>query len=510
MPVADEMAARYTGPDGPEQLKMSWGWERYLVRLVPRDGRLLTWQGADWALRYFDPGQRPTWSPQPRPAPSDDPGVRRSDSVGRSDPFRRSDSVGRYDPFRRSDSVGRCMRAAGSRAAGLRRSEIRILFDAAARAGDGVIRLEVGEPSFTTPSHVIEAAAAAARAGHTGYGPNGGLASLRELLSEKLRRVNGIEASPEEIVVTPGAMNALYSVYLALLEPGDEVLLPTPGFPNMDEMVRLLGGRPVFYPLAADEHFLPDVAALDALVTARTKMLFVNTPANPTGAVYPARLMGDLVEFCARHDLWLLCDEVYDEMVLSPGCVHTAAAPLDSDGRVITVCSFSKVYAMTGWRVGYAAAPAGVAELLRTLQEPQVSCPSTISQKAAEAALTGPRPRTTPCSRPTADGGPRRWRRRRGRACGLSPPTGPCTCWWMCPVRGSTTSTLLWPAAVARGERGARLGVRARGAGLGPDLAGGRGGLDRRGAAPDGPGSARARAAHRRRRGERICGDVIR
>lgn len=283
------------------------------------------------------------------------------------------------------------MRAAGSRAAGLRRSEIRILFDAAARAGDGVIRLEVGEPSFTTPSHVIEAAARAARAGHTGYGPNGGLPSLRELLSEKLRRVNGIEASPEEIVVTPGAMNALYSVYLALLEPGDEVLLPTPGFPNMDEMVRLLGGRPVFYLLAADEHFLPDVAALDALVTARTKMLFVNTPANPTGAVYPARLMGDLVEFCARHDLWLLCDEVYDEMVLSPGCVHTAAAPFDSDGRVITVCSFSKVYAMTGWRVGYAAAPAGVAELLRTLQEPQVSCPSTISQKAAEAALTGPR-----------------------------------------------------------------------------------------------------------------------
>ena len=172
-----------------------------------------------------------------------------------------------------------------------------------------MIRLEVGEPSFTTPAHVIEAAARAARGGHTGYGPNGGLPSLRELLSEKLRRVNGIEASPEEIVVTPGAMNALYSVYLALLEPGDEVLLPTPGFPNMDEMVRLLGGRPVFYPLAADEGFLPDVAALDGLVTARTRMLFVNTPANPTGAVYPARLMEELVEFAARHDLWLLCDE---------------------------------------------------------------------------------------------------------------------------------------------------------------------------------------------------------
>ncbi len=283
------------------------------------------------------------------------------------------------------------MRTPAGRADSLRRSEIRVLFDAATRATGDVIRLEVGEPSFTTPAHVIDAAARAARDGHTGYGPNGGLLSLRELLAEKLRRVNGIEASVDEIVVTPGAMNALYSVYLALLETGDEVLLPTPGFPNMDETIRLLGSRPVFYPLSADAGFLPDVGALEALVTDRTRLIFVNTPANPTGAVYPASLMRDLVEFAARHDLWLLCDEVYDEMVLSPGCEHTAAAPLDSEGRVITVCSFSKVYAMTGWRVGYAVAPPPVADLLRKLQEPLVSCPSTISQKAAEAALTGPR-----------------------------------------------------------------------------------------------------------------------
>jgi len=283
------------------------------------------------------------------------------------------------------------VKAPADRAAALRRSEIRVLFDAAAGVGGDVIRLEVGEPSFTTPAHVIEAAARAAHDGHTGYGPNGGLASLRELLADKLRNINGIEASTDEIVVTPGAMNALYSIYLALLQPGDEVLLPTPGFPNMDQTVTVLGGRPVFYRLAADEGFLPDIEALEALVTDRTKVLFVNTPANPTGAVYGASLMRDLVDFAARHDLWLLCDEVYDEMVLSDDCVHTAAAPLDCDGRVITVCSFSKVYAMTGWRVGYAVAPAAVADLLRKLQEPLVSCPSTISQKAAEAALTGPR-----------------------------------------------------------------------------------------------------------------------
>ena len=282
-------------------------------------------------------------------------------------------------------------RPPADRADSLRRSEIRVLFDAAARLGDDVIRLEVGEPSFTTPVHVIEAAARAARDGHTGYGPNGGLLSLRELLADKLLGVNGIEASTDEIVVTPGAMNGLYSVYLALLDPGDEVLLPTPGFPNMDEMVRLLGGRPVFYRLSADAGFLPDAAALEELVTERTKVLFVNTPANPTGAVYPPSLMEGLVELAARRDLWLVCDEVYDEMVLSPDCVHTAAGPFDPDGRVVTVCSFSKVYAMTGWRVGYVAAPAPLAVVLRTLQEPLVSCPSTISQKAAEAALTGPR-----------------------------------------------------------------------------------------------------------------------
>jgi aspartate/methionine/tyrosine aminotransferase len=265
-----------------------------------------------------------------------------------------------------------------------------MLFDAAAGRPD-VIRLEVGEPSFTTPDHIIAAAAAAARAGHTGYGPNGGLSSLRELLVDKLRRVDGITATADEVVVTPGGMNALYSTYLALLEPGDEVLLPTPGFPNMDEMVRLVGGRAVFYPLAAVDGFLPDIARLESLVTARTKVLFINTPANPTGAVFPAPLMEDLVAFAGRHDLWLLSDEVYDEMVLVPDHSHTAAAPLDEDGRVITVYSFSKVYAMTGWRVGYAVAPPAIAQLLRTLQEPEVSCPSTISQKAAEAALTGAR-----------------------------------------------------------------------------------------------------------------------
>lgn len=282
------------------------------------------------------------------------------------------------------------MRGWSAAAAEFPRSEIRVLFDRAVARPDA-IRLEVGEPSFGTPEHIISAAYDAARSGHTGYGPNGGLRTLRELLSHKVEDVDGFPAHPDNIVVTPGGMNALFSCYLALLNPGDEVLLPTPGFPNMDAMVRMLGGTPVFYPLQAADGYLPDPDRLAGLVNDRTSILFINTPSNPTGAVFPAGLMEELVTLCDHRDLWLLSDEVYDELILDEQAVHTSAARFDTSDRVITVYSFSKVYAMTGWRVGYAVAPLPVADMLRKLQEPQVSCPSTVSQKAAEAALTGPR-----------------------------------------------------------------------------------------------------------------------
>ena len=282
------------------------------------------------------------------------------------------------------------MKTLAARVESLRRSEIRVLFDAADDQPDA-IRLEVGEPSFTTPAHIIDAAAAAAREGHTGYGPNGGLKSLRHLLSDKIFRVNGFSAEPTNIVVTPGAMNALFSIYMALLEPGDEVLLPTPGFPNMDEMVRLLGGVPVFYELDPKSDFIPDVDEIDRLCGAKTKAVFVNTPSNPTGAVFPPAVVRSIVDVTREHGVWLISDEVYDEMILDPAAAHASAASFPGSDHVVSVFSFSKIYAMTGWRVGYAAAPADFADRLRVLQEPEVSCPSTISQKAAEAALSGPR-----------------------------------------------------------------------------------------------------------------------
>ena len=276
------------------------------------------------------------------------------------------------------------------RARDLRRSTIRVLFDAADQNPDA-IRLEVGEPSFTTPQHIIDAASSAAAAGYTRYGPNGGLTSLRELLVDKIQKVNGFKAAFDQVVVTPGAMNGLYSIYAALLNPGDEVLLPTPGFPNMDETVRLLGGEPVFYELERTDGYLPDPDRIASLVTPRTKALFLNTPNNPTGAVLPPERIEAILSVTSERGVWVISDEVYDQLILDDGLPYLSPGSVDTSMPIISVYSFSKVYSMTGWRVGYVVAPPALAQILRTLQEPQVSCPSTISQKAAEAALTGPR-----------------------------------------------------------------------------------------------------------------------
>ena len=275
------------------------------------------------------------------------------------------------------------------RAQDLHRSTIRVLFDAADKNSEA-IRLEVGEPSFTTPKHIIEAAANAAVAGYTRYGPNGGLTSLRELLLDKLRTINGIDTSIDQVVVTPGAMNGLYSIYAALLNPGDEVLLPTPGFPNMDETVRLLGGQPVFYELKKSDGYLPDPDEIASLVTTQTKAMFLNTPSNPTGAVIPPERIEAILATTSERGVWVISDEVYDQLILDDGLPYLSPGSVDTSMPVISVFSFSKVYAMTGWRVGYLVAPPVLSEVLRKLQEPQVSCTSTVSQKAAEAALTGP------------------------------------------------------------------------------------------------------------------------
>jgi aspartate aminotransferase len=269
-----------------------------------------------------------------------------------------------------------------------RRSTIRQVFDAAA-GRDDLIRLEIGEPNFDTPLHVVTAAAEAAARGATHYPPTGGIPELRSALADRLASLHGYRPDPDDIVVTAGGTPAIFSLFTCLLGAGDEALIPTPGFPNMDEMVGVLDAAPVFYHLTSAGQYLPDLDQLAGLVSPRTRVLFVNTPANPTGSVYPAELMQGLVRFASERDIWLISDEVYDTLVLDPGIRHYAAAPFDHDGHVLSVYSFSKVYAMTGWRLGYCVAPPPVAERLRTL-ELHGSYASSVAQAAGLAALCGP------------------------------------------------------------------------------------------------------------------------
>jgi aspartate/methionine/tyrosine aminotransferase len=251
------------------------------------------------------------------------------------------------------------------------------------------IHLEVGEPDFPTPEHVVEAAHEAARMGFTRYAPNAGLPVLREALADKVARRNGYGARAEQVVVTQGGIQALYLALRALLEPGDEVLLPDPAWPNYRMIAHLLGGRVLAYPLVAEGGFLPRLEDLERLATPRTRAILVNSPSNPLGTVVPRELMEGLLAFARERGLWFISDEVYDEIVFDDDFV-SAGSVADQGDRLVSVYSFSKVYAMTGWRVGYLVAPPDLARLLTGMQEPIVSCVNTPAQMAALAAVTGP------------------------------------------------------------------------------------------------------------------------
>jgi len=251
----------------------------------------------------------------------------------------------------------------------------------------GIIHMEIGQPDFPTPEHIVAAACAAMRDGFTRYTPSAGFPSLRELVAQKLRRVNHFKVSLEQINITPSGVNAVFTALAALVEPGDEVLIPDPAWPNYEMMMACFNSVPVRYTLDPRSGFLPDLGQVEQLVSGRTKVLIINTPSNPTGAAFPASLVRDLVRLAEEHDLWLLSDEAYDEFTYDRE--HASAAAVNTE-RVISTYTFSKTYAMTGFRIGYVAAPPEVSELINKLMEPNVTCASSISQKAAEAALSGP------------------------------------------------------------------------------------------------------------------------
>src|SRR3989440_4333809 len=253
----------------------------------------------------------------------------------------------------------------------------------------GAIQLHVGQPNFQTPKHIGEAGKRAIDEGKTFYTHTQGLLSLREKLVAKLERVNGIASTPERIAVTPGGVGAIAAVFAAVLEPGDEVLLPDPGWPNTRIMLSWTGTHGVFYPCPPANDFMPDLDALESLITQRSKLLLINSPNNPTGAVYPRQTIERVIELAQRHNLWLLSDECYDQILLD-GSWTSPAALAPEDPRIASVFTFSKTYAMTGWRMGYVTGSAELMDTVTKVLESNSSCVSTITQVAGEAALVGP------------------------------------------------------------------------------------------------------------------------
>ncbi len=264
----------------------------------------------------------------------------------------------------------------------------------------GTIRLDVGQPDFPTPQHIKDAGKRAIDENKTFYTHTQGLLSLREKLVTKVATVNGIKATPEAIAVGPGGVGAIAAMLAAVVEHGDEVMLPDPGWPNYRMMLPWLGARGVFYPCPTALGFQPDIDAVERLITSRTKVLVVNSPNNPTGAVYPRQTIEAFVELAQRHNLWLLSDECYDQILLDGSAGRAQGAPSSSwtspaglapdDPRIATVFTFSKTYSMTGWRIGYLAGSADLVDTATKVLESSSSCVSTITQVAAEAALDGP------------------------------------------------------------------------------------------------------------------------
>jgi aspartate aminotransferase len=269
-------------------------------------------------------------------------------------------------------------------------------FEAAARARDleatgrEVIHLEIGEPDFDTPRHVSRAAAAALlEHGETHYTAATGIAPLREAIAADVKRWKGIDVSPEQVIVTPGAKPIMFYAMLALVDDGDEVIYPNPGFPIYESMARYVGGTPVAAPLREGNDFRMDVDEVAGLVTDRTRLLVLNTPHNPTGSVLTHEDIRRLAELAIEHDLVVLADEIYGRLQYEGQPLSIATLPGMAE-RTITLDGFSKTFAMTGWRIGYGILPGWLVPAFGRLVINSVSCTNAFAQFGAIEALIGP------------------------------------------------------------------------------------------------------------------------
>ncbi len=255
--------------------------------------------------------------------------------------------------------------------------------------GVDVINLSVGEPDFNTPEHIKEAAKRAVDENYTFYTPVPGYMTLRKAISEKLKKENGVDFAPEQIVVSGGAKQSLCNVVLSVINPGDEVIIPTPAWVSYVEMVHLAEGKNVLVPATIEQDFKITPEQLRAALTERTRLIIFCSPSNPTGSVYSREELAELVKVLADYpDVLVLADEIYEHINFTGSFTSLASFPEIAD-RVCIVNGVSKAYAMTGWRIGFLAAPLWLARATNKLQSQYPSGASSIAQKAAEAAYTG-------------------------------------------------------------------------------------------------------------------------
>jgi len=259
-------------------------------------------------------------------------------------------------------------------------------------AGVDIIGLSQGEPDFNTPDHVIEAAHRAMRAGQTHYTPVDGTPELKAAIAEKFRRENGLHCKPENITAGAGGKQVLYNALMATLDPGDEVVIPAPSWVAYADITHFAEGTPVWVATRPENGFKLRPAELEAAITPRTKWLVLNSPSNPSGAVYTADELRALAAVLERHpQLWIIADDMYEHVLFDGRSFATLAAVAPQlAGRTLTVNGVSKTYAMTGWRLGYAAGPVELIRAMARLQAQSSLNPSSVSQAAAVAALNGP------------------------------------------------------------------------------------------------------------------------
>ena len=257
--------------------------------------------------------------------------------------------------------------------------------------GIDVVGFGAGEPDFDTPDHIKEAAIQAIRDGQTKYTPAAGTLALRKAISDKFKKDNGLDYAPSQIVVSNGAKHSLANAFAAILNPGDEVIIPAPFWVSYPELVKIYDGIPVFIYTDETHHFKITPEQLRNAITDKTKALVLNSPCNPTGMLYTGEELKALADVAVQHNLIIVADEIYEKLVYD-GQKHVSIASFGEEikDHTITINGVSKSYAMTGWRIGYAAANDKIAKIMANIQSHASSNPNTIAQIATIAALTGP------------------------------------------------------------------------------------------------------------------------